>query len=129
MDSTNIDATHNRPEGDRKINSPVLHIDLPKYIDQILNEKSWDDGDRNAITVYKSDKLRVILVALKKRASMRTERPENIFTLQVLKGRVSVATNYSAAEVKKDEIFAIHDDVPYTITAEKKALFLLTIAD
>jgi quercetin dioxygenase-like cupin family protein len=129
MDTTNIDATYNRPEGERKINSPVLLIDLPTYIDQIKNEKAWEESDRNAITVYKSEKLRIVLVAMKKGANMRTEKPENIFTVQVLKGQLNIATNYSATEVTKENIFAIHDNVPYTISAMKKSLFLLTVAD
>ena len=129
MENTNIDATYNRPEGDRKINSPVLLIDLPSYIDQIKNEKAWEENDRNAITIYKSDKLRIVLVALRKGANMQTERPENIFSLQVLKGKLNIATNYAATEVDKEMIFAIHDNVPYTISALKKSRFLLTLAE
>ncbi|MEO7961048.1 MAG: hypothetical protein ABIR19_05865 [Ginsengibacter sp.] len=129
MENTNIDATYNRPEGDRKIDSPVLLIDLPGYIDQLKNEKAWEENDRNAITIYKSNKLRIILVALHKGANMKTDRPQNIFTLQVLKGKLTVATNYAATEVDKDKIFAIHDDVPYTISALKKSLFLMTLAE
>lgn len=129
MENTNIDATYNRPEGDRKINSPVLLIDLPSYIDQIKNEKAWEDNDRNAITIYKTDKLRIVLIALRKGANMQTEHPENIFSLQVLKGKLNVATNYAATEVDKEMIIAIHDNVPYTISAMKKSLFLLTLAE
>ena len=129
MENTNIDATHNRPEGDRKIDSPVLLIDLPFYIDQIKNEKAWEDNDRNAITIYKTNKLRILLVALHKGASMQTERPENIFSLQVLKGKLNVATSYAATEVDKDMMVAIHDNIPYTISALKKSLFLLTLAE
>ncbi len=128
MEETNIDATYNRPEGDRKIDSPVLLIDLPDYMAQIKNEKAWKENDRNAITVYKSEKMRIVLVALHKGANMQTERPENIFSVQVLKGKLNVATSYAATEVDKDMIIAIHDDVPYTISALKKSLFLLTLA-
>lgn len=129
MENTYIDATHNRPEGDRKINSPVLLVDLPSYIKQLQDEKTWEDRDRNAITVYKSDKIRMVLVAFHKGANMQTERPENNFTIQVLKGKLNVATNYAATEVEKDMVLAIHDDVPYTISALKKSIFLLTVAD
>ncbi len=129
MENTNIDATYNRPEGDRKIDSPVLLIDLPFYIDQIKNEKAWKENDRNAITIYKTNKLRIILVALHKDATMQTDRPQNIFSLQVLKGKVNVATNYATTEVEKDMLLALHDEVPYTISALKKSIFLLTLAE
>lgn len=129
MENKNIDATHNRPDGERKIDSPVLLIDLPGYIDQIKNEKAWKENDRNAITIYKTDKLRIILVALHKDATMQTERPGNIFSLQVLKGKINVATNYATTEVKKNKLLAVHGEVPYTICALKKSIFLLTLAE
>ncbi|MEP7250733.1 MAG: hypothetical protein ABI683_00085 [Ginsengibacter sp.] len=129
MENTNIDATQNRPGGERKIDSPVLLIDLPSYIKQIKNEKAWEENDRNAITIYKTDKIRILLVALHKGAHMETERPENVFSLQLLKGRLNVATSYAATEVDKDMIIAIHDNVPYTISAIKKSIFLLTLAE
>lgn len=129
MENTIIDATQNRPDGERKIDSPVLLIDLPSYIKQIQDEKAWEDGDRNAITIYKTNKIRILLVALHKGANMQTERPENVFSLQLLKGKLNVATSYAATEVNKDMIIAIHDSVPYTISAVKKSVFLLTLAE
>ncbi len=129
MENTNIDATYNRPEGDRKIDSAVLLIDLPAFIKQIKDEKAWGQNDRNAITVFKTDKMRIVLVALHKKANMQTEHPENIISVQVLKGKISVATNYASTEVDKEMILALHEKVPYTITASKKSIFLLTVVE
>jgi hypothetical protein len=129
MENTNIDATYNRPEGDRKIDSAVLLIDLPAFIKQIKDEKAWGQNDRNAITVFKTDKMRIVLVALHRKATMQTEHPENIISVQVLKGKISVATNYASTEVDKEMILALHEKVPYTITASKKSIFLLTVVE
>lgn len=129
MENTNIDATYNRPEGDRQIDSPVLLIDLPSYIKQIKDEKAWEKNDRNAITIFKTDKLRIVLVALHRRASMQTDHPDNILSVQVLKGKLSIATNLSSTEVEKENMLALHDKVPYTITALKKSIFLLTVVE
>ena len=129
MENTNIDATHNRPEGDRKIDSAVLLIDLPAFIKQIKDEKAWGQNDRNAITVFKTDKMRIVLVALHKNAKMETEHPENTFSLQVLKGKVNVATTYASTEVDKEMILTLHEKIPYTISALKKSIFLLTISE
>lgn len=127
--STDIDATSNRPDGERKIDSPVLLINIPDLIKQIKDEKAWGENDRNAITVYKTDKMRIILIALHKDAVMQTDQPENVFSLHVLKGKVNVATNYATTEVDTDMIIAIHAKVSYTISALKKSIFLLTIAE
>jgi hypothetical protein len=127
MENTIIEATYNRPEGDRKIDSPVLLSDIPSLMEQLQDENAWKENDRNAITVFKSDKMRIVLVALHKDAKMRTDRPENIFSLQVLKGKVKVTTDLSSTEIEKEMILALHEQVQYSITALKKSIFLLTI--
>lgn len=129
MENINIDATNNRPKGDRKIDSAVLLIDLPSFIKQIKDEKAWDKNDRNAITVFKTDKMRIVLVALHRKATMQTEHPENIISVQVLKGKINVATTYASTEVDKEMILALHEKIPYTISALKKSIFLLTIVE
>ena len=129
MDNTTIDATHNRPEGDRQIDSPVLLIDLPDFIKQLKDEKAWDKNDRNAITVFKTDKMSIVLVALHRKADMQTEHPENIISVQVLKGKIKVTTTYASTEVDKEMMMALHEKVPYTITALKKSIFLLTVVE
>ena len=55
MENTIIEATYNRPEGDREIDSPVLLIDIPDLIEQIKDENAWKENDRNAITVFKTE--------------------------------------------------------------------------
>ncbi|MEO6220132.1 MAG: hypothetical protein ABIO81_06870 [Ginsengibacter sp.] len=129
MENTNIDATYNRPEGDRKIDSAVLLIDLPDFIKQIKDEKAWGQNDRNAITIFKTAKMRIVLIAMHKKASMQTEHPENMISVQVLKGRLNVATNYGATEVDKEMILALHEKVSFTISALKKSIFLLTVVE
>ncbi|MEO5781908.1 MAG: hypothetical protein ABIQ07_01475, partial [Ginsengibacter sp.] len=120
-------ATVNRPEGDRLVDAPVIVINIPDLIKQLKKEKAWDKNDRNAITVFKSDKMSMILVALHKKAEMTTERPENIFSLQVLNGKVKLHTGIETTEVKKEEVFVLHANISYKIEAVKKSTFLLTV--
>ena len=129
MENTIIEATYNRPEGDREIDSPVLLIDIPDLVEQLKDENAWKENGRNAITVFKTDKMRIVLVALHKDAMMTTDRPENIFSLQVLKGKVKVTTDFSSTEVEKEMILALHEQVQYSISASKKSVFLLTIVE
>ncbi len=123
------EATTNRPEGDRPLDAPLLFINIPDLIKQIKKEKAWDKNDRNAITVFKSDKMSIILVALHKKAEMTTERPENIFSLQVLTGKLKLHTGIETTEVKKEEVFVLHANIPYKIEAVKKSIFLLTVVE
>lgn len=123
------EATLNRPEGDRPIDAPVVLIDLPAVIDQIKNEKAWDKNDRNALTVFKSDKLRIVVVGLRRKAEMTTEKPENILSIQVIKGRLRLTAGDHVEEINKEEMVALHENIPYNIVALKKSIFLLTVVE
>jgi quercetin dioxygenase-like cupin family protein len=104
-------------------------VNIPKVIKKIKKEKSWDKNDRNAITVFKGDEMRIVLVAMHKKAEMTTERPENILSLQVINGKVKLHTDAETMEVRKRELFVLHANIPYKIEAVKKSIFLLTIVE
>ena len=129
MEEKYNESTINRPEGERPVDAPVVVVDIPKFIKKIKKEKAWNENDRNAITVFKSDKMRVVLVAMHKKAEMTTEHPENIFSLQVLDGKVKLHSSEKDVEVKEDELFVLHANIPYKIEAVKKSIFLLTIIE
>ncbi|HEV8081366.1 MAG TPA: hypothetical protein VGP43_11670 [Chitinophagaceae bacterium] len=129
MEEKHNEATKNRPEGDRAVDAPVVLVNIPDLIKQLKNEKAWDKNDRNAITVFKSDKMRIILVAMHKKAEMNTERPENIFSVQVINGKIELNTGVKTIEVGKREMFVLHANIPYKIKALKKSIFLLTIIE
>lgn len=129
MEHTTLDATHNRPEGDRQINSPVLAIDIPSYIEQIKNENAWQENDRNAITVFKSDKMKIVLMALHRKAEIQTAHPENVLSVHVLKGKIFVMADEKKTDAEKGQIIAMHDKIPYKIKAVKKSLVLLTVVE
>ncbi len=129
MENINMDATYNRPEGDRRIDSPVLLTDLPSFIDQIKNENAWEKNDRNSITLFKSDKIRIVLVALHRKAEMQTEHPDHVMNIHLLKGKISLIANVSQTEVNKDQMVTLHEKVPYKIKALKKSMFVLTLVE
>ena len=123
------EATINRPEGDRPVNAPLVLIDVPDFIKQIKDEKAWDKNERNAITVFKSDKMRIVLVAMHKDAEMQTEHPDNIFSIQVIKGKIRLHTTGKPVEVGKEQLFVLHENIPYKVEAVKKSIFLLTVVE
>ena len=129
MEERHNESTINRPEGDRPVDAPVVVVNIPEFIKKIKKEKAWNENDRNAITVFKSDKMRVVLVAMHKKAEMTTEHPENIFSLQVLDGKVKLHSSEKDVEVKEDELFVLHANIPYKIEAVKKSIFLLTVIE
>jgi quercetin dioxygenase-like cupin family protein len=129
MEETHNESTKNRPEGDRLVDAPVVTVNIPEFIKKLKKEKAWDKNDRNAITVFKSDKMRIILVAMHKKAVMTTEHPENIFSVQVLDGKLRLQTIEKKFDVRSEEIFVLHAHIPYEIHALKRSVFLLTLVE
>ena len=129
MEEKYNESTINRPEGERAVDASVVLVNIAEYIKKIKKEKTWDKNDRNAITVFKGDKMSVVLIALHKKAEMTTERPENVFSLKVLKGEIKLHTSEKTIDVCEEELFVLHANIPYKITATKKSIFLLTVAE
>ena len=129
MEERHNEATTNRPEGERPIDAPVVLVNIPDFIKKIKKEKAWDKNDRNAITVFKSDKLRIILVAMHKKAEMTTERPENIFSVQVISGKVKLDTAGKSFDVSEEELLVLHPNITYKIVALRKSVFLMTVVE
>jgi mannose-6-phosphate isomerase-like protein (cupin superfamily) len=126
---TDIESTKNRPEGERTIDTSQLLIDIPSFIKQIKREKQWKKGDRNAITVFKSEKMRIVLTGLRKKAEMHTQHPENVLSLFVIDGRISLKAQSKKIKIGSGQMLALHEKVPYSITATKKTMLLLTIVE
>lgn len=50
-------ATTQRPEGERTIDAALVTIDMNSFIELIKKEKVWEESDRNAITVFKTNSM------------------------------------------------------------------------
>ena len=87
------DATINRPEGNRVIDAPAVVIDLKAYTEQLKDESAWDKNDRNAITVFKTKGMTMVLSALHKDAAMDNLVVEGVLVLQVIEGEITIDTS------------------------------------
>jgi len=122
------EATPLRPEGDRALDAPMIEMDLNAFKVQIKQEKTWLEGDRNAITIFKSDSLRIVLVALHKGTEMKQHSAKGIISVQVLEGHISFRTGMQTAELKAGQMIALHAQIPHSVYANEETLFLLTLA-
>src|ERR1700730_16967703 len=120
MEYKEIESTHNRPDGERMIDTSQLLIDIPSFIKQIKSEKQWKQSDRNSITVFKSNKMRIVLTGLRKNAEMHTQHPENVLSIHVIDGKISLETQFKKNKISRGQILALHEKVSYTIKAIKK---------
>jgi quercetin dioxygenase-like cupin family protein len=121
------EATTQRPEGDRIVDAALVRIDLPLFNKQIRNEKTWNDSDRNAITVFKTNGLRIILIALHKDAEMTEHKADGIISIQVLDGQILFSTQEQSVELDSGQMLALHERIPHSVKAIKETIFLLTL--
>ena len=120
-------ATAQRPEGDRSLDAALVSIDLPAYVKQIREESTWQESDRNAITVFKTNGLRIVLIALHKGAEMARHTADGIISVQVLEGQMQFNTDWRSIELSKGQMLALHERIPHSVLALKETIFLLTL--
>ena len=131
METRHNESTELRPEGDRKIEGPLVTIDLPKFVNQITSEDSWFKNDRNAITVYKTNKYRITVVAMHSNAEMETDQENlvsGIVSIKVLQGNLQLTVNGESTSISNGQIAVIHENMPYKLKATETSIFLLTKA-
>lgn len=121
------EATPQRPDGDRLMDAPMVTIDLPAFMQQIKEETTWKDSDRNAITVFKTNGMRVVLIALHAGAEMVKHTANGIINLQVLEGKIKFSTDECTVELSKGQIIAFHNSIPHNVLAREESIFLLTL--
>ncbi len=119
-------ATTQRLQGDRIMDAPLVTIDLHRFTKQIREEKAWEDSDRNAITVFKTDGMRIVLVALHKNAEMSKHTADGMISVQVLEGQILFTAEEQSVEIRHGEMLALHENIPHSLLAKEETIFLLT---
>ncbi len=127
MDEKYNEATPQRPEGDHLTDASLVTIDLPLFMEQIKQESSWKDSKRNAITVFKTNGLRIVLIALHEGAEMARHTADGIISVQVLEGQLQFNTDLQSVKLSKGQMLALHERIPHSVQAIKETTFLLTL--
>ena len=94
---------------------------------QIKEESSWKDGQRNAITVFRTTGLRIVLNALHEGGEIARPTANGTISVQVLEGRAQFDTDGKSVELSTEQMLALHEGIPHSILALKETIFLLTL--
>ena len=121
------DQTALRPEGERLLDAPMVHMDLKEFIKTIKSEKAWKEKDRNAITIYKTNGMRMVLIALHKNAVLEKHTANGIISVQVLEGEISFSTEVQTLHLKVGQAVALHKGLLHEVTGITESVFLLTL--
>ena len=120
-------ATTQRPEGERTIDAALVTIDMNSFIELIKKEKVWEESDRNAITVFKTNSMCIVLIALRKGAEMNKHKADGLISLQVLEGQIMFKTDEQTVELGKGQMLALHEAILHDVLAKEETIFLLTL--
>ena len=121
------EATQQRPEGDRAMDATLVTIDLPLFIKRIKQESTWKDSDRNAVTVFKTNGMRLVLVALHAGAELKTHTVDGIISVQVIDGKMKFNADNRSVDLSTGQMLALHKGIPHSVLAIEETIFLLTL--
>lgn len=120
-------ATKLRPEGDRLIDGPLVKIDVPTFMQILRDEKTWDESDRNAITVFKTADMRIVLMGLHEGAEIGRHTVDSMINIQVLTGRILINTDIQSVDLEQGQILTLHKNIIHSVIAIEETFFLLTL--
>lgn len=122
-------ASHGSPEREpRWLSGPLLNFNLTQEIEVLNHETTWQQHGHDAKTLVKEQSFRVVLVALKKGATLHEHTAPGPLAIQVLRGAVQVAATDRAVPLSAGHLLVLESGVPHAVTALEESNFLLTVA-
>jgi len=128
MENKSNDATPQRPEGNRILNAPLVEMDLHKFINQLKNESTWKENDRNSVTIFKSETMRIVLLGLHENAELTKHKADGVISVQVLEGKINFITDQQSAILEKGNMIALQENIMHSVIAITESFFLLTLS-
>ncbi|TDH26979.1 hypothetical protein EXU57_09245 [Segetibacter sp. 3557_3] len=128
MEDKSNSATSQRPEGDRLLNASLVEMDLDAFIRQIKEETTWQESDRNSITIFKSETMRIVLLGLHANAELKPHHANGVISVQVLEGEIKFSTPDKTVNLATGQMIALAEGVTHSVTAQTASFFLLTLA-
>jgi quercetin dioxygenase-like cupin family protein len=96
--------------------------------DQLMGEPAWADGDRNSRTVATTDRMRIVLIALRTGATLGSELLDDTLSVQLLEGRLDVRIDGADVELSRGQLATVETPRAWEAVATSDSLVLLTSA-
>lgn len=128
MENKSNDATPQRPEGERVLNASLVEMNLQEFIKQIKTETTWTDSDRNSITIFKSETMRIVIIGLHKNAELKPHKANGVISVQVLEGNINFMADQQSSLMEKGQMIALQGNITHSVKALTESFFLLTLA-
>lgn len=114
------------------INRPLtganLTFDLDRQHSELRAEEAYGRSGRASRTLVKSGRLRVVMTAIARDASIGTHQADSPMTVHVLQGHISYRTEQNTSELRAGELLFFGPGDAHDIRATEDSLLLLTIS-
>ena len=121
------DAIRTAPREDRTLSGPAITFSIAEEFRRLQQEPEWISGVRNSVTVVKTANLSIVLIAIKKDASLCGHEVEGPITLQVISGAVKFGVAGEPLTLVSGTVIALDKAIPHDIQALDDTELLLTI--
>ena len=128
VENKSNDATPQRPEGGRILNASLVEMNLNEVIKQIKAETTWTDSDRNSVTLFKSETMRILLIGLHENAELKPHKANGMLSVQVWEGKIKFTAEQQSHSLEKGQIIALQENIIHSVKAITESFILLTLA-
>lgn len=102
-------------------------IDIPAHIIKIKEQSAQSDKDITTLTLFKADKLRIVLVMLKKNGMMNTHHTPALINVRVIEGPILFTADGTVNVLNSEQVFVLGENIPHSVEAVEESIFLLTV--
>lgn len=120
------EATYNRPEGTRVLDAPYVVTDINQSLQQLMNERGWEQTDCNGITLFKTENLTSVLVCMHTGSRIGENSIDGTVTIQVIEGEVELTADEEVITLHTGQMVMLHHDVTHSLLATEETVMLLT---
>jgi quercetin dioxygenase-like cupin family protein len=111
----------------RPLLRPVV-VDLADAAASLTTEPEWQRGDRNSRTIATSDRMRIVLTALRAGATMGSSDMNDTLAIQVIEGGLAVRIDGGDADLGPGHLATVEAPREWEVEATDDSLLLLTVA-
>lgn len=108
--------------------APLSTWDLRVLVRQLKSGEAWRTSERQTMPLFRTERMRVMLIALRAGAALSSHRADGPITVQVLEGRITFSAESQVVTLTEGQVLSLQAGLPHAVEAQEEAVFLLTVA-
>lgn len=107
--------------------APLGTWDLRDLVRQLKSGETWRTSERQTMPLFRTERMRVMLVALRAGALLSSHRADGPITVQMLEGRIMFSVESQDVMLTEGQVLSLQAGLPHAVEAPEDAVFLLTV--